>query len=112
MRIERANPDIAKGWYLGPWNAELTVSVGYANEGVDEPHYHRRMTEIYCMARGTAVMLVEDEIVELHADDIIVVEPGENHTFVSSSPDHFHFVVQTPGLQGDEATADKVLTAE
>ena len=32
MRLERADPTAAKGWYAGPWNSDLTVSVGYANE--------------------------------------------------------------------------------
>ncbi|MGC9335052.1 MAG: hypothetical protein ACP5JJ_12940 [Anaerolineae bacterium] len=38
MRIERADPGITKGWYWGPWNSNLGISVGYANQGVDEPH--------------------------------------------------------------------------
>ena len=38
MRLERARSDMAKGWYVGPWNSELAVSIGYANEGVNEPH--------------------------------------------------------------------------
>jgi hypothetical protein len=45
----------------------------------------------------------------LGAEDVIVVEPGEAHTFLSSSPDHFHFVIQTPGLMGEAARVDKVL---
>ena len=108
MRIERADPSRAKGWYLGPWDADLDVSVGYANEGVDEPHLHRRMTEVYMMARGTAEMRVEGQTVCLYEGEVIVIEPGEAHTFVSSSPDHFHFIVQCPGLQGEAARADKV----
>ncbi len=109
MRIEKADPDIAKGWYTGPWDSDLDISIGYANEGVDEPHLHRRMTEIYFMARGTVEMRIEMETVVLAEDEVIVVEPGEAHTFLSSSPDHFHFVIQTPGLVGDEARVDKVL---
>ena len=109
MRIEKADPSIAKGWYLGPWDSELDISLGFANEGVDEPHLHKRMTEIYFMARGTVEMRIEGETVTLGAEDVIVVEPGEAHTFTSSSPDHFHFVIQTPGLVGDEARADKVV---
>ncbi len=108
MRVERAAKDVAKGWTLGPWNSGLPISLGFANEGIDEPHLHRRMTEIYLMARGTAVMQVEDATVTLGPDEIIVIEPGEAHTFLSSSPDHFHFVIHVPGLQGDEARADKV----
>jgi mannose-6-phosphate isomerase-like protein (cupin superfamily) len=108
MRLEKADPSIAKGWYLGPWDSDLNISLGFANEGVDEPHLHRRMTEIYFMARGTVEMRVETETVVLSADEVIVVEPGEAHTFLSSSPDHFHFVIQVPGLTGEEARMDKV----
>ena len=43
MRLERADPGAAKGWYAGPWNSNLTVSVGYAHQGIDNPHVHREM---------------------------------------------------------------------
>lgn len=108
MRIETTDPAIAKGWYWGPWNASLAISVGFANTGVDEPHLHREMTEIYLIARGTAEMRIENETIRLSAGQAIAVEPGEAHTFLSSSPDHFHFVIQTPGLQGEQARTDKV----
>ncbi len=109
MRIEKVDKSIAKGWYMGPWDSELDISLGFANEGVDEPHLHQRMTEIYFMARGMVEMRVEQETLLLGAEDMIVVEPGEAHTFLSSSPDHFHFVIQIPGLMGEAARADKVL---
>jgi len=47
MHIDKSDPNIAKGWNFGPWNADIGISVGFANEGVDEPHLHRQMTEIY-----------------------------------------------------------------
>ena len=49
MRIERANPTVGKGWYVGPWNADLAVSVGYANEGIDERREERKCE---CRARA------------------------------------------------------------
>ncbi len=108
MHIERASPVAEKGWYIGPWNASVSISVGYANAGLDDPHYHETMTEIYLVARGIVELRVEQEVVRLAQDDVIVIEPGEAHTFVACSPDYFHFVVQTPGLQGEAAEADKV----
>jgi quercetin dioxygenase-like cupin family protein len=63
--------------------------------------------KLYLVARGTAVLRVGEESVTLRPGDVLVVEPGEAHTFLTSSPDFFHFVVQSPGLQGDEARADK-----
>jgi len=81
MRIERADPTTDKGWYAGPWNSDLAVSVGYANEGIDEPHVHQRITEIYLVARGTSEVRVEQETVTLEAGDMIVVEPARRTRF-------------------------------
>ena len=108
MRIATTDPALAKGWYWGPWNSDLDISVGFANTGVDEPHLHRTMTEIYLIASGTATMRVERETIRLSAGQVVTVEPGEAHTFLASSPDHLHFVIQVPGLQGEEARADKI----
>lgn len=60
------------------------------------------MYEIYLIARGTSTALVNEREVHLGAGDILVVEPGEAHTFLSSSEDYFHFVVQTPFVVGDK----------
>lgn len=108
MRLERADHKRPKGWYLGPWDSDLQVALGYANEGIDEPHFHKSMSEVYMVARGMAEIRVEQETVVLSQGDVIVVEPGEAHTFLSSSSDYFHFVMQLPALQGDESMADKV----
>jgi quercetin dioxygenase-like cupin family protein len=107
MRIERASSTREKGWYVGPWNSELPVSIGYANAGVDEPHEHSIITEIYLVSRGTSRLRVERETFLLSAGDIFIVEPGEGHTFLESSPDYFHYVLHTPGLAGEAARAEK-----
>ena len=107
MRIERASPSVDKGWYAGRWNSGLPISVGYAHMGVDEPHVHSQITEIYLIARGTAIMRVEKETVSLMQGDMFVVDPGEAHTFLECSPDYFHFVIHTPGLEGEMARTEK-----
>jgi quercetin dioxygenase-like cupin family protein len=40
-----------------------------------------RITEIYVVARGTAQIRIEQETITLHAGDLIIIEPGEAHTF-------------------------------
>ena len=107
MRIERVNPASKKGWWFGPWNSDIAIPVGYANQGVDEPHLHESITEIYLIARGTSVMQVELEQITLQAGDVIVIEPGEAHTFLSSSPDYLHFVIHVPALSAQKVHADK-----
>ena len=107
MRIEKASQTADKGWYVGPWNSGLTISVGYANEGIDQPHLHTEINELYLVARGTADIRVEQETITLIPGNMIVLEPGEAHTFLSNSPDYFHFVIHTPGLSGGRAHTEK-----
>jgi len=38
-----------------------------------------------------------------YAGDVIVVEPGEMHSFVEHTPDYFHFVLHCPPVRGDKA---------
>lgn len=94
-------PDSGKGWFVGPWNSEVPVAIGWADRGVNEPHRHDEMSEIYLVARGRSVARVAGRDVSLGIGDMLVVEPGEAHTFLSSSPDYLHFVVQAPFVNGD-----------
>ena len=107
MRLEHADLTAAKGWYAGLWNSELPIAIGYANAGIHEPHMHTQITEIYLVARGTSQIRVEQETITLHGGDMIIIEPGEAHTFLSNSPDYFHVVLHTPALSGDNACHDK-----
>ena len=107
MRLEQADLAAAKGWYVGPWNSDLPVAIGYANAGIDEPHVHTRITEIYIVARGTSRLRVEQETITLHPGEMIIIEPGEAHTFLSNSPDYFHIVMHTPALSATSVQRDK-----
>ena len=107
MRLEHADFALAKGWHVGRWNADLDLSIGYATQGVDEPHVHTWLKEIYLVACGTAEIRVGHETYRLERGDVVVVEPGEPHTFVSSSPDYFHFVVQTPGITAEAVQVER-----
>ena len=91
-----------KGWFVGPWNSAVPVPIGWSDVGVDDPHRHDVMYEVYLVARGESVAVVADREVPLRAGDMLVVEPGEAHTFTSSSPDYLHFVVQAPFVAGDK----------
>lgn len=111
MKLLKADPDVAKGWYAGPWSGDLDISVGYANQGIDESHMHTRIIEIYLVARGSACIRVGEQTFRLVPGDVLVVEPGEPHTFLDSSPEYFHFVIHTPGLSGEEAQSEKRLVS-
>ena len=97
--INKTNP---KGWFYGPWNSELPIPVGYANEGIPVKHLHNQMFEVYLVAQGHSIAEVNGVQITLKAGDVLVVEPGEVHTFSASSPDYLHFVIQTPFVPDDK----------
>ena len=98
-RNDEATPE--KGWYTNLFRPDLPA-IGFANAGINEPHYHRELREVYLVARGRSTMVIDGNEIILKAGDVIVVEPGETHTFVSNSPDYFHFVLHCPQIRGDK----------
>jgi mannose-6-phosphate isomerase-like protein (cupin superfamily) len=92
-----------KGWFVGPWNSAVPVAVGWADRGVNEAHHHSQMNEVYLVAVGHSTAVVDGTRVALQAGDMLVVEPGEVHTFTDSSDDYLHFVVQAPFFRGDKS---------
>lgn len=102
MHLLSSPTDQAKGWLIGPWNSAVPLPIGYANEGIADRHYHQQMYEIYLVAKGQSTALVNGKAITLTAGDVLVVEPGEVHTFTESSADYLHFVVQTPFTPGDK----------
>lgn len=101
--IEAERP---KGWFAGPWNGAVPVPVGYANEGINEKHYHANMYEIYLIAKGASTAVVDGTEVRLGAGEALIVEPGEVHTFIESSQDYLHFVLQVPFVSGDKVLVE------
>lgn len=106
MHVEKAASDAVKGWMIGPWDASVNITAGAGSQGVAEPHFHHKMTEIFVVVHGTVVMRVDNKTVMLAEDDVIAIEPGEIHSLVAYSPDYRYFVIQTPALLGEAARAD------
>jgi mannose-6-phosphate isomerase-like protein (cupin superfamily) len=108
MRIERPNPSNPKGWFAGPWDSDLAISIGYTCQAIDDPHMHSEISEVYLVAQGTCNLRVEKTTVTLRCGDVVIIAPGEAHTFLSNSPDYLHFVVHTPGLSSEQARVERI----
>ena len=59
-QIDKSNP---KGWFVGPWNSKLQIPIGYANQGINEPHLDTQMHEIYLVAKGWSKIQVGEDII-------------------------------------------------
>lgn len=108
MRVARTDATVPKGWWIGSWNSYLPIALGFATTGINEPHLHRTVTEIYLVACGTSRLQVDGKTMELFAGDMVVVEPGETHAFLGSSTDYLHFVIHAPSLSAEEMRADRL----
>jgi len=95
----------AKGWYGELFHPSLPA-IGFANWGIDERHFHRQLYEVYLVARGRSRAIVDGTPVTLNAGDVLVVEPGQVHTFVDSTADYFHFVLHCPPVRGDKVIVE------
>ena len=100
------DPTQPKGWFLGPWNSAVPIPIGYANQGINEKHYHAQMYEVYLVAMGSSHVQVDDQEIALTAGDMLVVAPNEVHTFLDSSPDYLHFVLQAPFVAHDKTCVE------
>lgn len=107
MRLERVDPASPKGWLAGGWDSSLPVSVGFATEAIDDAHVHAEVTEVFLVAKGRAKARVRSADVELVAGDVLILEPGEAHTFLHASDDYLHFVVHAPALTAEHARAER-----
>jgi quercetin dioxygenase-like cupin family protein len=100
--IKQSIESVGKGWFVGPWNSAVPVAVGFSDRGLDDPHIHDEMFELYLVASGSSTAIVDGRTVALAAGDLLVVEPGEQHTFTANSDDYRHFVIQAPFVHGDK----------
>lgn len=73
-------------------------------EGVNGPHRPDRMNEVCLVARGHSLAEVDGKRIRLQAGDMLVVEPGERHTFIESSHDYLHSFVQAPCTPGNKVS--------
>ena len=106
MLHDRIDASKSKDWFYGPWNSNVAIPVGYANAGIREKHFHSQMQEIQLIAQGHSIAEVERQRISLTAGDILVIEPGEVHTFIESSPNYLHFVIQVPFVQNDKTMVE------
>ena len=109
MKLYHTDTTQTKGWYTGPWDSNLPIALGFANQAIDEPHDHKRVTEIYLVARGRVTLHVDKQSIRLTGGDVIILEPGEARTFTDSSEDYLLFVIHTPGLDQAGMAKDKIL---
>lgn len=96
--------DMVRGWFIGGFTPSVLETdkfeVGvkrYTAGAVETTHVHKVSTEITLVVEGT--VHIGGKV--LHANDIIVLEPGEVSEFISET-DSILVVVKLPSVSGDK----------
>jgi mannose-6-phosphate isomerase-like protein (cupin superfamily) len=95
----------AKGWLAGPWESDLPIGIGWAAQTLEESHRHARTMEVYLVAAGSTVAVVDGEELTIEAGDVLIIEPQELRSFRASSVDYRCFVLHV----GGDGAPDKIV---
>ena len=110
LRSPTVTPEDGKGWFAGPWDSTLPVAVGWADRGAEPATSPRPDDGRSIWWRGARVRLWSRALpFALRPATCWSVEPGEAHTFIDSSADYLHFVVQAPFVRNDKVDLGRAL---
>jgi mannose-6-phosphate isomerase-like protein (cupin superfamily) len=95
---DRENPGVWKKVMVGllPELKGQVMMVNWAKlpaGNAFENHYHEDMAEVFVLTKGEAVMVVNDETVELEAGDMVVVEVKEHHVMRNTTNEDVEYLV-------------------
>ena len=58
-----------------------------------DPHYHKKMTEIFYILKGGGKIIVNKEELECHPGEVIICEPNDIHQVINDTDKSFEFLV-------------------
>lgn len=67
-----------------------------------KPHYHKHMTEIYHILKGTAIIFCGDFKEKANPGDTLLCEPGEVHGLINNTNSEFLFAVFKINAKDDD----------
>lgn len=89
-------------WVFEEGRHPLQVKVVTAGEMNPQEHLHQRMYEYFYIITGKVKMAVAGRIIELVADDMLLVEPGEKHIIYQTSADLKMLLIMPPPIKNDK----------
>jgi len=58
-----------------------------------KPHFHKKMTEVFFILKGNAIIFIERKNYRLKPGDTLVCHPNEIHGAKNSSNEEFEYIV-------------------
>lgn len=97
-------PSIADGkqWIFKDGSQPFQVRVMKADEIRRLAHIHKTMHEYFYIIQGMLKLSVDGKVIEMNADDLVVVEPGERHVVTWASKDLLLLLIMPPPVANDK----------
>ena len=74
-------------------------------------HRHKKAEELHVVLEGSGRLKLDDEIIDVGADDVIRIGPGVTRMF-EAGPDGLEYVVFSPRHEGDAEVVEDFWTEE
>jgi quercetin dioxygenase-like cupin family protein len=68
-----------------------------------EPHFHKKMTEVFFILKGEAVIFIEGKNYRLKPGDTLVCHPNEVHGAKNDSNEEFEYLVFKTNVEKDDS---------
>lgn len=91
-----------EGWRLAEAGMPIQVGVKFGTSPFARRHLHRTMAEYFLLVAGSMKVSVAGQALEMEKGDLLVVEPGEAHEVLASSPDALLLLMMPPPVPGDK----------
>lgn len=91
-----------EGWIFVE-NANLSVKRERIPAHTSEQlHYHERVQQFFFILKGIATFEIEDETMEIKANEGLHIEAGKKHRIINNSEDDLEFILSSqPTTKGD-----------
>ncbi len=91
-----------EGWHLAESALPIQVGVRYGSSPFGKRHLHKAMAEYFLLLEGELRLQVDGNVLEMKKGDLIVVEPGESHEVLHSSPAARLLLLMPPAVADDK----------
>jgi len=72
-----------------------------------KPHFHKKMTEVFFILKGNAIIFIEGKDYRLEPGDALVCHPGEVHGAKNDSNKEFEYAVFKTNVEENDSFWEK-----
>src|SRR5215213_6727416 len=81
-----------EGWRLVNEDSLSIIQERMPPGTAEAKHYHQHAQQFFYILKGSAVFEIEEEVIQVHANEGLHIEPGKKHRIINSSEEDVEFI--------------------